>query len=432
MIFEELNLSKPLFSAIEELAYVYATPIQVRAFAPILAGKDILGIAQTGTGKTFAYLLPILRDLKYSEQRAPRILIVVPTRELVTQVVREIEKIAKFIRIRYAGVYGGTNINTQKQLVYNGLDILVATPGRLYDLYLTGVLRFNNIQKIVIDEVDELLNQGFRIQLVNILEVLPPKRQNLMFSATLTKDVEEFINQYFVEFEKIEIAPHGTPIEKIDQSLFFVPNFFTKINLLTHLIINNLSELKVLIFVETKKLADLVYEKLLDKIDLLHKEKIGVIHSNKAQNQRFNTLKKFAEGEYKILISTDIIARGIDVQDVTHVINFDMPINSADYIHRIGRTGRIDKPGIAISFVNEAEREYLKQIEIMMKKSIPQNEMPEEIEISNVFTEEERPKLYDKAYLKAPKKTKNPAFHQKKDKNKKTNSGSPAKKRKKF
>ncbi|HSH68061.1 MAG TPA: DEAD/DEAH box helicase, partial [Bacteroidia bacterium] len=220
MTFEELNLSKPLLNALNDLEYIHPTPIQQQAFSIIMSGKDLVGIAQTGTGKTFAYLLPLLRQLTYSEQRHPRILIVVPTRELVLQIIEEIKKLSTYMQVRYLGVYGGTNINTQKQLVYNGIDILVATPGRLVDLALTGILRLKSIQKLVIDEVDQLFSLGFRQQLNSFLETIPHKHQNLMFSATLTQEVEELISSYFHEPYKIEITPHGTPLERIVQKVY--------------------------------------------------------------------------------------------------------------------------------------------------------------------------------------------------------------------
>lgn len=426
MTFEDLNLNTPLKNAIEDLGFVYPTPIQAKAFPVIMSGKDVIGLAQTGTGKTFAYLLPILKQLKYSDQKKPRVLIIVPTRELVKQVVQEIEKLTKYINIRFAGVYGGTNINTQKQIIHEGLDILVATPGRLMDLYMTGILRFKSIQKLVVDEVDEMLKLGFLRQVESVMEVLPAKRQNLMFSATLTEDVEELIRSFFYAPEKIEIAPHGTPIEKIIQIAYHVPNFFTKINLLQHLLKSDESMERVLIFVASKKYADRVEEHLKKGID----ENIGVIHSNKSQNQRFNTLDKLKNGETRLIIATDIIARGLDISDVSHVINFDMPSESGDYIHRIGRTGRADKNGVAISFINEAEQENQMAIEQMMNKMIPLEPLPESIEISNIFTDEERPNLGDKHYLKTPsiKKSKG-AFHQKKEKNIKKNSGSPGRKK---
>ncbi len=419
MIFEELNISNPLLNALDDIDYIHPTPIQKEAFPVIMSGSDLVGIAQTGTGKTFAYLLPLLRQLKYSNQRNPRILIVVPTRELVLQVVGEIEKLCKYTNIRYTGVYGGTNINTQKQNVYNGIDILVATPGRLIDLSFTGVLRLKSIQKLVIDEVDEMLNLGFRVQLINILELLPPKRQNLMFSATLTDDVEKLINDFFNLPKKIQISAHGTPLDKIEQKAYYVPNFYTKINLLKLLFTDNEEVNKILVFAKNKKYADRIFE----KIKKTFPEKIGIIHSNKSQNFRINSLKRFHEGIYSILISTDIMARGLDISDVTHVINFDTPEVSGDYMHRIGRTGRANKNGVAISFVNEVEKVYLEEIESLMNKEIEIETLPENLIISDVYTDDEKPNLADKNYYK-PSSIKNSkgAFHEKKGKNKKINS----------
>ncbi|RLD84745.1 MAG: ATP-dependent helicase [Bacteroidetes bacterium] len=427
MIFSELNINTPLLNALSDIGYEYPTPIQKEAFSVILSGKDVVGIAQTGTGKTFAYLLPILKQHKYSEQRNPRILIVVPTRELVLQVVKEAKSLTEYMNIRIAGVYGGTNMNTQKQMVYDGLDLLVATPGRLIDLALTSVLRLKSIQKLVIDEVDEMLNLGFRRQLIDLLDMLPKKRQNLMFSATLSEGVEQLINDFFFEPKKIEIAAHGTPLKQIIQQAYHVPNFNTKVNLL-EIILSDIETLnKVLVFVSNKKLADRLHEHLAEKFP----DQLGVIHSNKSQNYRINSLKRFEDGTHRVLISTDIMARGLDITDVTHVINFDTPDVPGDYLHRIGRTGRADKTGVAITFINEAEQVYQMDIEKTMKKAIPMVEFPENLEISNIYTEEERPSLHDKNYLKAPSiKQSKGAFHEKKEKNIKVNSGSPARKRK--
>lgn len=315
MTFEELNLTKPLLNALDELGYVDLTPIQEKAFPIIMSGKDVIAIAQTGTGKTFAYLLPMLRDLKYSEQKHPRILVIVPTRELVLQIVEEIKKLTPYMNVRYQAIYGGTNINTQKQLVYNGLDIIVATPGRLADLALTGLLRLKDVQKLVIDEVDQMLGLGFRQQLIGLLEMLPKKRQNLMFSATMNEEVENVINKYFNEPQTIKVAAHGTPLEKIEQIAYHVPNFNTKVNLLEYLL-NNEAELnKVLVFAETKKLADTLHEQLTKKLP----DAVGIIHSNLAQTARINALKNFHNGTKRVLIATDIMARGLDISDVSHV-----------------------------------------------------------------------------------------------------------------
>lgn len=423
--FEDLNLTKPYLNALADLEYEYPTPIQEKAFPIVMSGKNVIGIAQTGTGKTFAYLLPLLRQLPFSDQKEPRILILAPTHELVLQILNEINKLTKYTSLRAVSIHGGGNINTQKQVVYNGMDILVGTPGRLIDLAYTGVLRLKSIQKLVIDEVDEMLSLGFRTQLTNILELLPEKRQNLMFSATLDSEVETFIENTLPFYQKIEIAAHGTPLNKITQRAYNIPNFFTKINYLEMLLQDREEFNKVLIFVGTKKLADRLFE----QIDKKFPNEIGVIHSNKAHNTRLNAVKNFQDGTHRILIATDVIARGMDILDVTHVINFDIPEAPGDYIHRIGRTGRADKAGVAISFINDVEQDYLYEIEKMMKMIIPHFKLPEDLVFSPIFSEEEKPaKLVQKNYLKAPKfRNSQGAFHEKSEKNKKVNRGGPKK-----
>ncbi len=421
MKFSDLNLNTVLLNALNDLSYEEATPIQEQAFPVIMSGRDVVGIAQTGTGKTFAYILPLLRQLKFSQQRHPRILVLVPTRELVQQVVGEFKKLTEYMNVRIGGVYGGTNINTQKELVYDGLDVLVATPGRLIDLTLTGVLRLKTIQKLVIDEVDEMLNLGFRSQLEQIQELLPDRRQNLMFSATVTPDVETLIDQWFYNPERVEVAPTGTPLEKIFQSGYLVPNFYTKRNFLVHMLNADESMDKVLVFVQNKSRADLLFEELNKEFP----DMVGAIHSNKSQNFRFRMVDEFLQGQKRILIATDLIARGMDIQNVSHVINFEMPENAESYIHRIGRTGRADAEGLAIAFVGEGDEEIWSSIQKLMKKDVALDPMPEDVKVSEKLLETEKEILPGLALNKAPKavaKT-GAAFHEKKDKNKKINQG---------
>jgi ATP-dependent RNA helicase RhlE len=388
-------------------------------FSVAMSGKDVCGIAQTGTGKTIAYLLPCLRQWKFDKNKDPQILIVVPTRELVAQVVETINKLSSYMSLVAIGVYGGVNINTQQIEVEKGADVIVATPGRLYDLAMNGAFKTKYIKKLVIDEMDEMLNLGFRTQLKNIMDLLPQKRQNLLFSATITPEVTALMDTFFNAPEIIEAAPAGTPLENIEQQLYQVPNFNTKVNLLAHLITGDASMQKVLIFAATKKLADQLYEQLENKFP----GTAGVIHSNKEQNNRFNTVKQFQEGNYRFIIATDIVARGIDIAEVTHVINFDTPEIPENYIHRIGRTGRADKKGIAITFVTANEKPSLSLIETLMKYQVPILELPQQLVISEVLTEEEIPKVFMKIIqVKAPKKEEaGPAFHPKSAKNSKVN-----------
>ena len=419
MTFDDLNLNTPLLTALDELGYVHPTTIQHRVFSIVMSGKDVCGIAQTGTGKTFAYLLPCLRQWKFSKDKAPQILIIVPTRELVAQVVESVKALTKYMSLIVTGVYGGVNINTQKAEVEKGVDVLVATPGRLYDLAMNGAFKTKMIKKLVIDEVDEMLNLGFRTQLKNILDLLPERRQNLMFSATITDEVEALIETYFNEPVRVEAAPTGTPLENIIQTTYEVPNFYTKVNLLQLLLAQDKTMTKVLVFAATKQLADQLYEQLESNFP----GTAGVIHSNKEQNHRFNTVKRFQEGNYRFIIATDIVARGIDIAEVTHVINFDTPEVPENYIHRIGRTGRADKKGIAITFVTEKEKPLLASIETLMKYQVPVLPLPAGLVISDVLTEDETPKVFMKIIqVKAPKKEEaGPAFHAKSAKNSKVN-----------
>jgi ATP-dependent RNA helicase RhlE len=420
MTFNELNLSKQLLKAVMDLGFERPTTIQNKAFSVVMSGRDVVGLAQTGTGKTMAFLLPLLNLLKYSNQPEPRIIILVPTRELVEQVVEEVQKLTTYMSVRVGGVYGGANINTQKAMLMDGLDIVVATPGRMLDLCLHGSLKLKCIQKVVIDEMDEMLNLGFRTQLTNILELLPEKRQNLLFSATMEEGVDLIMETHFNNPKMIEAAAHGTPLEKIVQSCYKVPNFYTKVNLLICLLENGTDMTKVLIFTGSKRLADMLHDLISEK----YPGEFGIIHSNKSQNFRFNSLRQFQEGMIRGLIATDLVSRGLDISDVTHVINFDMPEDSSNYIHRIGRTGRADKEGIAISFVTNSEEKYQLEIEEMMKMKIPIAALPEEIEISDVLIEQEKPVIPGVNYSpEATIKDSQGAFHEKKKKNTKVNLG---------
>lgn len=417
--FDDLNLNKSLLKALDDLGLQYPTTIQHKIFPVIMSGRDVCGIAQTGTGKTFAYLLPCLRLWNFSKDKQPQVLIIVPTRELVIQVVEEVKKLSAYLSVDVVGVYGGVNMKPQALAVENGCDVVVATPGRLLDLVLDGSLRLKTIKRLVIDEMDEMLNLGFRVQLTRILDLLPPRRQNLMFSATITDEVAKLIDDYFNAPERVEAAPAGSPLTNIDQSVYQVPNFYTKVNLLTLLLQCHAEMNRVLVFVATKSLAD----QLFDELEPVFGTVMGVIHSNKSQNNRFNTVNKFQSGEYRFIIATDIIARGIDIAEVSHVINFDVPEAPEAYIHRIGRTGRADKKGISLSFVTEKEMELFAQIETLMSYQVPVIDLPADLLISDVLTDDEKPKVRMKEVLiKLPDiRESKGAFHEKLAKNKKVN-----------
>lgn len=421
MTFEDLNLNTPLLNALSDLGITEPTLIQQKVFSVVMSGRDVVGIAQTGTGKTFAYLLPILRQLNFSKQKEPRVLVVVPTRELVVQLVGEVKKLTTYMNLRVEGVYGGTNINTQKLLVMNGVDVLVATPGRLVDLAMSGYLNLKYVKQFVIDEMDEMLSLGFRAQLTSILDLLPRKRQNLLFSATMSEEVDDLINTFFNGPVLVEAVRAGTPLERILQQVYHVPNFYTKLNLLEHLLATDESMQKVLIFGPSKRFADVIHKQL----EARFPEQFEIVHANKSQNFRLNAVAAFEKGLCRGLICTDLLARGLDVSDVTHVINVDTPTDPETYIHRIGRTGRADRDGSSVIFVTENERPYQDAIEALMEKAIPELPLPEEVQISELLIESER---YSgpEVQLKHPPRPKG-AFHEKKEKNKKVNLGNKKK-----
>ncbi len=421
MTFQDLNLSTQLLNALTDIGFKTPTPIQAQAFPVVMSGNDVVGIAQTGTGKTYAYMLPILRMLKYSVQKNPRVLVLVPTRELVVQVIDEIEKLTTYTNIRTTGVYGGTNINTQKTAVSQGLDVIVATPGRLYDLAVSRALQLKSIQKVVIDEVDVMLDLGFRHQLMNIFDILPQQRQNIMFSATMTEEVDQMISETFIKPQKISVAKSGTPLENIQQYGYKAPNFYTKVNLLEHLLSDTETFHKTLIFVGYKKIADRLFERL----EAEFPDEVCVIHSNKTQNYRLRSIEQFRAGDNRILIATDVMARGLDIEGVSQVINMDTPDYPENYMHRIGRTGRAHKKGTSYVLTTPKEEESLEAIETLMEMTIEQLPLTDAVAIATELAPEEHPIVKE---INNPHKRPNnddagEAFHEKKEKNQKVNLG---------
>lgn len=424
--FADFDLSEKILDTLADLNLFEPTPIQQKSFKPILSGRDIMGIAQTGTGKTLAYLLPVLKNWKYNKSGNPTVVVLVPTRELVVQVTGILEKLTENLTARVIGVYGGKNINTQKLLFDKGCDILVGTPGRIMDLSIDNAISLREVQKLIIDEFDEMLNLGFRPQLTHIFEMMKEKRQNILFSATMTEAVDEMLDEYFASPIEISLAKSGTPIEKIEQTGYKVENFNTKINLLEYLLKNDPSFSKVLIFANNKKHADLLFT----KIDELFPGEFDVIHSNKSQNYRLKAMKSFENEEIRGLITTDVMARGLDISDITHVINFEVPEVAEQYIHRIGRTGRADKEGNAITFVTKKEEMALLEIEMLMDKELQFKDFPQEVKVNpkKIASEEEEVKMKNPTHLKIDINA-NSAFHEKKDKNKKINLGGPSKRK---
>ncbi|ROI14219.1 DEAD/DEAH box helicase [Epilithonimonas hominis] len=423
--FADFDLPEKILDVLADLDLFEPTPIQEKSLKPILSGRDVMGIAQTGTGKTLAYLLPVLKTWKYNKTGNPTVLVLVPTRELVVQVTEVLEKLTENITARVIGVYGGKNINTQKLLFNEGCDILVGTPGRVMDLSIDNAISLREVNKLIIDEFDEMLNLGFRPQLTHIFEMMKEKRQNILFSATMTEALDEILNEYFASPIEISLARSGTPLEKIAQSAIPVDNFNTKLNLLIHLLKTEDNLEKILIFANNKKHADLIF----DKLNVEFPDEFGVIHSNKSQNFRLRVMQEFSNEELRGVITTDIMARGLDIPDISHVFNFEVPEVPEQYIHRIGRTGRADKDGIAVTFYTKKEEAQLLDIELLMDKEIAKSTFPEEVTISKVKIASEQDEVKMKFLTTAKLNEGESAFHEKKDKNKKINLGGPSKRK---
>ncbi|MGD1843074.1 MAG: DEAD/DEAH box helicase [Thermonemataceae bacterium] len=414
MPFSDFKLNKQLLYAVAEAGYTTPTEIQEKAIPTALAGQDILGIAQTGTGKTAAFLLPILMKLKYAQGDHPRALVLAPTRELAMQIQKAAQALSTYTDLRHLVLYGGTGIQKQIEAIQKGVDLIIATPGRFMDVYLKQGVVVKYLKTLVLDEADRMMDMGFMPQIRRILEILPQKKQKLLFSATFPPKVEK-LSQEFLEFPtKIEITPQATTASTVEQYLYEVPNHRTKIALLHHLLAEEAFE-KVIVFNRTKKVANEVYKFLVRKFG---KEEVKVIHANKDQNTRINAINAFRDNQIRILVATDVVARGIDVSAVSHVINFDVPILYEEYVHRIGRTGRAKQSGKAITFVNEAEAFHIKKIETLIKASIPRKALPTELPYFETSFEEKQQMA---RAIDTQKKKENPdfkgAFHEKKKKN---------------
>jgi ATP-dependent RNA helicase RhlE len=400
--FENFKLNKQLLEAVKDAGYTKPTPIQEQAIPLALAGHDVLGIAQTGTGKTAAYVLPLLMKVKYAQGQHPRALILAPTRELVMQIEEAVIAFGKYTDLRYVSLYGGIGPKTQIEKVQAGVDIIISTPGRFLDLYKRGEIFTREIKTMVMDEADKMLDMGFLGQIRGILEVIPVKRQNMLFSATFSGKIEK-LSHDFLEFpEKVEIAIQATTAETIQQVKYLVPNIKTKINLLMHLL-ESQDFKRVMIFTKSRKNAESVFSYLERK----HMGSIRVIHANKGQNTRINSMEDFKAGEVRMLVATDVAARGLDVSMVSHVINFDVPLIYEDYVHRIGRTGRAEQEGAAITFVNPAEEYHFEKIEEIIRMEVPTVQIPSEVPLTPTPFEEQQGYARE---LDGQKRKENPDF----------------------
>lgn len=410
--FDQFRLNKQLLSAVAEAGYVTPTAVQAKAIPVVLGGQDVLGVAQTGTGKTAAYLLPLLMKIKYAQGHDPRALILVPTRELVVQVQEQIALLGKYTDLRTVGLYGGVGPKTQIETIERGADILVATPGRLMDIYLAGHVTLKKIEVFVMDEAERLLDMGFKPQINRILEVVARKRQNLLFTATWSNRVKRIAEEFLIGPIEIRIEPEVRTAKTVSQEVYFVPNIKTKIRLLEFLL-ESFTQ-KTILFCKTKESASDVAKFLGRRFG---EEYVRVIHGNKAQATRMNAIRSFRDEDVRYLVTTDVAARGIDVPDVKLVVNFDVPLVYEDYIHRIGRTGRIFNTGASVTFCSPQDEYHLGKIEKLIGEKIPVLPMPEEVEISETPFEERQEQLRE---IDTQRKKEDPdfrgAFHEKKRK----------------
>ena len=368
MIFEDLKLEDPILKAIEKQGYTNPTPIQEQAIPILLNGHDLLGVAQTGTGKTAAFGIPILNHLLKENntvgKRKIKALVVTPTRELAIQIAESFTAYGQFTNLRNTVIFGGVKQSKQVASLQQGVDILVATPGRLLDLMNQGYISFSDLKYVVLDEADQMLDMGFIHDVKKIIAKLPQKRQSLFFSATMPKSIVDLSQKMLGDFKRVTIKPQQATAEKVKQGVYFVSKN-NKPKLLIHLLEGRSTD-SVLVFSRTKHGANKIV-KVLDKASI----KSAAIHGNKSQLQRQKALGAFKDGSLKVLIATDIAARGIDVDDLALVINYDLPNVSETYVHRIGRTGRASASGIALSFCMGDERPYLKDIENLIKQQVP-------------------------------------------------------------
>jgi ATP-dependent RNA helicase RhlE len=407
----DFKLNKQLLDAVVDAGFENPTEVQEKCIPLILGGQQVIGIAQTGTGKTAAYLLPVLMKAKFAQGTDPRVLILVPTKELVVQVAAQVAALSKYTDLRTVHLYGGVGPKTQIDNIKAGVDIVVATPGRFLELYQRNELAPKQIKTLVLDEADRMLDMGFMPQLRKIFEVIPSKRQNLLFSATFPQRVER-LSQEFLEFPvRVEITPPATVPTKVEQELYWVPNSRTKINFLEYVLQDKETFNRVMVFARTKDAANDIFK-------FIERKGYGpakVVHSNKGQNSRINAVTEFKDGKLRVLVSTDVASRGIDVTNVSHVINFDVPIVYEDYVHRIGRTGRAFQSGKAITLVTDSEKYHIDKIQKIIREKIPIKKLPDQVliaetpreELQDMAREVDRQKRYEDPEFKG-------AFYEKK------------------
>ena len=377
--FESLGLSQKLLEAVESEGYTTPTPVQEQSIPPLLSGRDVLGVAQTGTGKTAAFALPVLQIMSRSRtqgKRYIRALILSPTRELAAQIGERFSAYGEHLDIRHKVIFGGVNQNPQVRALQKGIDVLVATPGRLLDLINQGHIDLGRVEFFVLDEADRMLDMGFIRDIKKVLKLLPNKRQNLLFSATMPKSIADLAGSFLSNAVMIDVSPKEVTVDRIKQKIMFVRKADKR-----RLLVNLIKEEKVkcgIVFTRTKHGAN----RLVKQLDQ-SRINAAAIHGNKSQGARTRALGEFKAGKVRVLVATDIAARGIDIDQLPHVINFDLPSVPEDYVHRIGRTARAGAEGEAFSFCGKDEADQLRSIEKLLRKPIPEKETPELPKVEN-------------------------------------------------
>jgi ATP-dependent RNA helicase RhlE len=415
--FRDFRLNKQLWNAVADAGFEQPTPVQEKVIPLLLAGHDVLAVAQTGTGKTAAYLLPLLMKIKYAQGDDPRAIILVPTRELALQVRDQVLLLGKYTDLRCAALFGGTGMKGQQEALQAGTDIVVATPGRFLDLYRSGHLVVKKTQVFVLDEAERLLDMGFKKQINSILEVVPKKRQNALFSATMNEHVRRVAADFLDRPVEVNITPEVRTAKTVSQVVYPVPNLRMKIHLLEHLLADPEMR-RVMVFCKTKDTANNIYKYL----DRKHGADFArVIHGNKDQNTRINAIRAFSEGSVRVLVTTDVAARGIDIEEVSHVVNFDVPVVYEDYVHRIGRTGRAFRTGASVTFCSPDDVYHVKKIEKLIGNRIPPVNLPDSVPVEETPPEERQRIL---RAIDAQRRKEDPsyggAFHERKGKSRKS------------
>ena len=413
MTFSDLKVTRQYLDALEDMGISEPTEIQRKAIPRIRAGQDVIGIAQTGTGKTLAFLLPLMAMLSHAQGQGPRCVILTPAKELALQIAEVAKRLAARTDLRVEVVYGGVGHRAQQARLEEGCDLVVATPGRFMELYLRQAFQTGSIAHLVLDEADRMMDLGFMPQLRKLLEILPTKRQNLLFSATYPPKTEAMAGEFLLWPTRVEASPQSTPVETVIQSGYRADNFGTKLNLLSSLLTALPEETQALLFVREKDQAERIGQRIAQAVS----PSVRTLHANKGQNSRIHAMDQFKEGELRFLVATDVASRGIDVPQLDLVINVTVPRDPHDYIHRIGRTGRAKREGRAITMIDPSERAALQRIEGLLGTTLSIAPLPEDITVESTpkWEAQAMARAVDREKRKADPNFKG-AFHEKKRK----------------